>query len=99
MEIVLNSLLYSFLGLGIGFFTHLFFGLIQSSIVFDKRYLKSLLSSFLKLCVVFLLVNVMLIPFAIFMPVSEFTTDLIYYLMAFAGFDFTYHVVKFDSKK
>ena len=97
MDFILNSSFYSLLGLLLGFFTHLFYGIVQSSITFDRHYVTQLFKSSLLLTLVFGMVNVIMIPFASSLSTSEFSKDLVYYLMAFAAFDFTDNVVKYDS--
>ena len=93
----MNSSLYSLLGLVLGFLTHLFYGIVQSSITFDKRYILLLLRSLFLLIMVFGGINIIMIPFVEILSRSEITKDLVYYLMAFAAFDFTDNVVKYDS--
>jgi hypothetical protein len=97
MDFIISSSLYSLLGLLLGFFTHLFYGIVQSSITFDKAYVLQLIKSLLLLCLVFGGINLIMIPFVEIFSKIEFTKDLIYYLMAFAAFDFTGKVVKYDS--
>lgn len=97
MSFITSSLLYSYLGLVIGFLTHLFYGIVQSSIVFNRRYIVRLIHSFLKLALVFLMVNLALLPFSQIIGHDEFTRQLVYYIMSFAAFDFTFHVVKANA--
>ena len=97
MNFIINSSLYSLLGLVLGFLTHLFYGIVQSSITFDQRYILLLLKSLFLLTLVFGGVNIVMIPFVEILSKEDFTKDLVYYLMAFAAFDFTDNVVKYDS--
>lgn len=97
MDFIISSSLYSLLGLLLGFLTHLFYGVVQSSITFDKRYVLLLIKSLFLLSLVFGGINLAMIPFIEILSRSEFTKDLVYYLMAFAAFDFTDNVVKYDS--
>ena len=94
MPYLLESLSYTLIGLLIGFFTHLFFGIVETGIKLSKKYTFNLIFSFFKLCLVFGAINLLMYPFYSLLFHTEFSRQLIYYLLAFAGFDFTFHVVK-----
>ena len=94
MTYLIEALGYTLIGLLIGFLTHLFYGIVESSIKFNKAYFYKLVFSFFKLLLVFGLVNLSILPFYSVIFQNEFSRQLVYYLLAFAGFDFTFHVVK-----
>lgn len=104
MSFVLGSLFYAFLGSVIGLVAHFINGVVQSHIRFDWKYVKGLLTNFVKITVVWVIAIIIVAGVVQSLPESfymKFGTDkdfmhhLIYYLYAFAAFDFTLdHVIE-----
>jgi hypothetical protein len=97
MTFVLSCLFYSFIGSLIGFFSHIFNGLIQSKIIFDTNYIFKTAQNFLKVLAIMTLATLSTSLIVVGIPTSFLTligTDtvffhqLLYYLFAFAAFDF-----------
>jgi hypothetical protein len=98
MSFVLGSLLYALLGSIVGMVTHLFNGIAQTHIQFTSRYIKSVVINFLKLSFVWIgtvMITsglILLIPESLLKNINTdtiFLHGLVYYLYAFAAFDFT----------
>jgi hypothetical protein len=98
MSFILASIFYSFIGCSAGLFTHIFNGIIQTHIHFNRYYLKKVVINFLKVLLVMSLAVLTTASLVVFVPDSflislntdkRFFHDLMYYLLAFAAFDFT----------
>jgi hypothetical protein len=97
MTFLLSCLFYSIIGCVIGFFVHIFNGLIQTKIKFDSEYIKMTILNFAKtvlimslttLCFAFI---ILIIPNSFYSLISldeSFLHQLVFYLFAFASFDF-----------
>lgn len=95
---------YAFIGSVLGIAAHLFNGVVQEHIHFNTIYVLKLIYNFLKLSLVLILTVVcssfiiLMIPNYFLLSIgtdSEFLHHLVYYLYAFAAFDFTLeHVVE-----
>jgi uncharacterized membrane protein len=97
MPFILSCLFYSFIGCLTGFFSHIFNGLIQKHITFDAQYILKTLFNFFKILAVMTLATLLTGLFIILIPTSflksigvelEFFHQLVFYLFAFAAFDF-----------
>jgi hypothetical protein len=97
MTFLLSSLFYSSIGCLTGFFVHIFNGIIQSKITFDLKYILKTISNFFKVLVVMSLATLIIGILIIAVPLEFFSmigTDqlflhqLLFYLLAFAAFDF-----------
>jgi hypothetical protein len=97
MTFLISSLFYSSIGCLTGFFVHIFNGLIQSKITFDTQYLHKTLMNFFKVLGVMSLATVVIGLLVIALPKEFFNMlgteelflhQLLFYLLAFAAFDF-----------
>jgi hypothetical protein len=97
MTFIFACLFYSFIGCLTGFFAHIFNGLIQSKIQFDAKYIFKTVFNFFKILAIMILASLFSGLFILILPVSflkligveiEFFHQLVFYLFAFAAFDF-----------
>jgi uncharacterized membrane protein len=98
MSFILASFLYSFVGCLAGLFTHIFNGIIQEHIHFNRHYIRKIFFNFVKVfgvmffAVLSTALFVLIIPDSLLKSLSTdtaFLHQLMYYLLAFAAFDFT----------
>ena len=98
MSFVLSCLLYALVGSLIGVVAHLFNGIVQSHIQFNKKYVTSLIINFAKVSFVWIGTVIVTSGFVLLLPDwllklaatdQPFLHGLVYYLYAFAAFDFT----------
>ncbi|MBC7406360.1 MAG: hypothetical protein H7230_02740 [Candidatus Parcubacteria bacterium] len=97
MTFVLACLFYSFIGCVTGFFAHIFNGLVQSQIQFDWQYILRTVRGFGRVLSVMSLATLITAILILFVPDSflailgtdtMFFRQLVFYLLAFAAFDF-----------
>jgi hypothetical protein len=97
MPFILSCLFYSFIGCLTGFFSHIFNSLIQKHIKFDPQYILKTLINFFKILGVMTLATlftgllILAIPNRFFGLIGTdvvFFHQLVFYLFAFAAFDF-----------
>ncbi|MBC7472277.1 MAG: hypothetical protein H7196_03405 [candidate division SR1 bacterium] len=97
MSFILSCLFYSFIGCLIGFFSHIFNGLIQKNIVFNTQYIIKTIYNFFKILGIMTLATLATAICIIVIPESflkfvgsddAFFHQLVFYLFAFAAFDF-----------
>ena len=97
MSFILSCLLFSFIGSFAGFLAHIFNGLIQTHIAFDLKYISKTVHKFIKVLIVMgsstLIISllILILPDTLFTYINsdeEFLHQLVYYLFAFAAFDF-----------
>jgi hypothetical protein len=97
MTFILSCLFYSFIGCLIGFFAHIFNGLIQKHIHFDIDFIRKTTTNFFKILGVMILATlataiiIIAIPGDFLLLIGSdiaFFHQLVFYLFAFAAFDF-----------
>jgi hypothetical protein len=97
MTFILSCLFYSFIGCLTGFFSHIFNGLIQQHIKFDSVFILKTIFNFFKILGVMTLATLATAVLIIGIPNSFFGLigvdvvffhQLLFYLFAFAAFDF-----------
>jgi hypothetical protein len=97
MTFLLSSLFYSFIGCLTGFFSHIFNGFIQSKIHFNKDYILKTIFNFFKVFAVMTLATLVTALLILVIPAWFYTLigsdipffhELVFYLFAFAAFDF-----------
>jgi hypothetical protein len=97
MPFILSCLFYSFIGCLTGFFAHVFNGLIQKHIQFDSAFVLKTIGNFVKILGVMTLATlttgilILAIPISFFGLIGTdivFFHQLVFYLFAFAAFDF-----------
>lgn len=97
MPFIISCLLFSFIGSLAGFLAHIFNGLIQTHITFDLKYILKTIHKFIKVLIVMgsstLIIStlILILPNAFLVNINtnqEFLHQLVYYLFAFAAFDF-----------
>jgi hypothetical protein len=98
MSFIAACLLYALVGSLIGVVAHLFNGVVQSHIDFNTKYLKSIVLNFAKVSFVWIGTVILTSGFILLFPDTllrlintdqAFLHGLVYYLYAFAAFDFT----------
>jgi hypothetical protein len=97
MPFILSCLFYSFIGCLTGFFAHVFNGMIQKHIQFDSVFILKTIGNFVKILGVMTLATlatgilILAIPKSFFGLIGTdvvFLHQLVFYLFAFAAFDF-----------
>ncbi len=97
MTFILSCLFYSFIGSLTGFFVHIFKGVIQTKIIFNAVYIKKTIINFVKVLVIMILATlatglvILTIPPSVYDVIGgdmDFFHQLLFYLFAFAAFDF-----------
>jgi hypothetical protein len=97
MPFILSCLFYSFIGCLTGFFAHVFNGVIQKHIQFDSVFVFKTIGNFIKIFSVMTLATlitgilILAIPNGFFNLIGTdviFFHQLVFYLFAFAAFDF-----------
>jgi hypothetical protein len=93
MTFIIACLYYSFIGSCIGFFVHIFNGLIQTRIKFNLTFVKKTTINFTKTLAVMLASTLSMGLVILILPSPqdiEFYHQLVFYLFAFASFDFVF---------
>ena len=99
MQFVLSCLLYAFIGSFVGLVVHIINGAVHHKIVFNRTYVTTVLRNFARISLVWLLAvlvtatGISLIPHSFLVSIGaekKFLEDLVFYLYAFAAFDFTH---------
>jgi hypothetical protein len=97
MSFILSCLFYSFIGCLTGFFAHIFNGLVQSKVKFDSQYVLKTVRNFFKILAIMTLATlitgllILIIPTGFLKLIGTdlvFFHELVFYLFAFAAFDF-----------
>lgn len=97
MTFILSCLFYSFIGCLAGFFSHVFNGLLSKDVNFNRVFINKTLRNFIRILGVMTLATFLLSIIILGIPESFFTFlgsdiiffhQLLYYLLAFAAFDF-----------
>jgi hypothetical protein len=91
MNFLIACSFYSFIGCLIGFFVHIFNGLVQTKVKFDLNYIKKTIFNFIKTLIIMLATTLCITLFIGFLSKNqdeEFLHQLVFYLFAFASFDF-----------
>jgi hypothetical protein len=97
MSFLLSCLFYASIGSLTGFFVHIFNGLVQSKIVFNAEFIAKTTRNFAKVIIIMalatLVTGALVLPiagsfFAVIGTDSTFFHQLLFYLFAFAAFDF-----------
>ena len=97
MPFILSCLFYSLIGCLTGFFSHIFNGLIQSKITFDSQFVLKTTGNFFKVLVIMTLATLATALCIVGIPESflklvgtdtAFFHEIVFYLFAFAAFDF-----------
>jgi hypothetical protein len=97
MPFIFSCLFYSFIGCLTGFFSHIFNGLVQSRNKFDSNYIFKTIGNFFKILAIMTLATLVTAIFILGIPESflnligtdiGFFHQLVFYLFAFAAFDF-----------
>ena len=97
MSFLITCIFYAFIGCTCGFFVHIFNGLIQTKIQFDAEYIRMTFFNFLKTIFIMTLSSIFVAMIIIIIPNSfynligvemVFLQQLMFYLIAFASFDF-----------
>jgi hypothetical protein len=97
MPFIPSCLFYSFIGCLTGFFAHVFNGMIQKHIQFDSAFILKTIGNFVKILGVMTLATlatgilILAIPNSFFGLIGTdvvFFHQLVFYLFAFAAFDF-----------
>ena len=104
VSFLIASFFYSLIGVIVGLFAHLVNGVVQHDIKFNVQYVWLLIKNVSKIIIVFFGASLAISLLISAVPTSflnmlhtdmTFMHQLIYYLLAFAGFDFTLvHVVR-----
>lgn len=97
MPFIFSCLFYSFIACLTGFFAHVFNGMIQKHIQFDSEFILKTIGNFVKILGVMTLATlttgilILAIPNSFFNLIGTdviFFHQLVFYLFAFAAFDF-----------